>query len=104
MFVCQWSLDFVFGKQKEALAVMKAWGAEKFRSSGFRKAKGARMMVGYVGDSASHVVDEYHFESLDDFEKALADMGQPQFRAHAEALAPYIVPASQKWAIYRVVE
>src|SRR5262249_6580951 len=103
MVVCQWSLDILYGKQREALAAMKAWGEEKFKSSGFRKSRN-RVMVGYIGESASHVVDEYTFDSLADFEMALADMGQPQFKRHSEALAPFIVPGSQKWTVYRVVE
>jgi hypothetical protein len=53
MLVCQWHLDIPYGKQAEALAVMRAWGAEKFASS---------------------------------------------------ALAPFIVPASQHWLVYRVLD
>ena len=102
MYSCQWSLDVVYGKQKQALDVMKTWGEEKFRSSNFKKSKN-RLLAGFIGESASHVVDEYLFESLDDFEKALADMSQPQFRQFSEALAPFIVPGSQKWTVYRVI-
>jgi hypothetical protein len=104
MYACQWHLDVPFGKQGAALAVMAAWGAEKLRSSGFRKVRGTRVMVGHVGASAAHVVDEYLFDSLADFEAALADMGQEKFRTHAEALAPYIVPGSQRWVVWRIVE
>jgi hypothetical protein len=50
------------------------------------------------------VVDEYSFESLADFEAALASMAAPQFRRHSDALAPYIVPGSQRWVVYRVLE
>jgi hypothetical protein len=81
---------------------MTSWGEEKFRSSHFKVSKN-RVLCGHVGVSPSAIVDEYLFESLADFEKALEDMKQPQFRKHAEALAPYIVPASQKWTIYRVL-
>lgn len=104
MFVCQWHLDITYGKQKEALAIMKAWAADKFASSTFKKATGARVLVGHVGPSASHVVDEYSFNSLADFEAALKDMGGEVFRKHSDALAPYIVPGSQHWEVYRVVE
>jgi hypothetical protein len=103
MFVCQWHLDTPFGTQGKALAIMKAWGAEKFASSEFRRARSARLLVGHIGSSPSHIVDEYLFETLADFEAALRDMGQPQFVAHAEALAPFIVPGSQRWEILRVV-
>jgi hypothetical protein len=104
MFVCQWHLDIIYGKQADALRVMRAWGTEKFASSEFRRAKGTRLLAGMVGPSASHVVDEYLFESLADFEVALSGMAAPQFRAHSDALAPYVVPASQHWVVYRVLD
>jgi hypothetical protein len=103
MYVCQWHLDLKYGTQAEALKAMQAWGAEKMRSSEFRRVKAVRLLVGHVGPSASHVVDEYVFESLADFEAALAGMAQPQFKAHSEALAPYVVPGSQHWEILRIV-
>src|SRR4051812_12814654 len=104
MLICQWHLDIVYGKQAEALGVMRAWGAEKFASSEFRRARGARMLAGLVGASASHIIDEYSFESLADFEAALAGMAAPQFKSHSDALRRFIVPGSQHWVVYRVLE
>jgi len=104
MLICQWHLDVPYGKLGEAVSVMKAWGAEKFASSEFRRARGSRLLCGVMGASASHVVDEYEFDSLADFEAALAGMSAPQFRPHSEALAPYIVPGSQRWVVYRVMD
>lgn len=104
MIICQWHLDIAYGKQAEVERIMRAWGAEKFASSEFRRARGARLLVGFVGPSASHVVDEYSFDSLADYEAALASMAAPQFRRHSDALAPYIVPGSQHWLVYRVLE
>lgn len=104
MLICQWHLDIVYGKQAEAVRIMRAWGADKFAHSEFRRAHGARLLAGLVGASAAHVVDEYSFESLADFEIALASMATPQFRRHSDALAPYIVPGSQRWVVYRVIE
>ena len=103
MFLCQWSLDIQFGKQKDALDVIKAWGADKMKLSGFSKSTGGRVYTGFIGESAAHIVDEYIFDSLDDFEKALGDMGKPEFQAHAKALAPFIIPGTQKWNIYKIV-
>ena len=104
MFVCQWHLDIVYGKQREAVAAMRAWGAEKQASSEFRRAKGTRLLAGHLGASPSHIIDEYLFETLADFEAALAGMGQPQFRPLSEALAPYVVSGSQHWVVQRVIE
>ena len=103
MFNCVWSLTIVFGKQKEALDIIKAWGAEKFKSSNF-KVSTNRLCVGHVGESPSHILDEYVFESLADFEKAINDMRLPQFKSFSEALAPFVVPGSQKWTIYKIVQ
>jgi hypothetical protein len=104
VLVCQWHLDIVYGKQAEAVRIMRGWGAEKFASSEFRRARGARLLAGLVGASASHLIDEYWFDSMADFEAALAGMAAPQFRAHSDALAAYIVPGSQHWVVYRVLE
>jgi hypothetical protein len=104
MIVCQWHLDIAYGKQAEAVRIMRAWGADKFASSEFRRATGARLLAGYLGASASHIVDEYTFASLADFETALASMSAARFRSHSEALAPYIVPGTQHWVVYRVLE
>lgn len=104
MLICQWHLDIVYGKQAAALEAMRAWGTEKFTSSEFRRATGARLLAGLIGPSASHIVDEYSFDSLADFEAALAGMSAPQFKRHSDALAPYVVPGSQHWVVYRVLE
>lgn len=104
MFVCQWHLDIPYGKQADALAVMRAWGAEKFTSSEFRRARGARLLSGMVGPSPSHIVDEYEFDTLADFEAALAGMSAPEFKRHSDALAPFVVPASQHWVVSRVLD
>ncbi len=83
---------------------MRAWGAEKFASSEFKRARGARLLSGMLGASASHIIDEYECDSLADFEAALAGMAAPQFRRHSDALASYNVPGSQYWVVYRVIE
>jgi hypothetical protein len=101
MYICQWTIEIVFGKQKQALDIIREWGAEKFRSSQFKKSKN-RVTVGHIGASPSLIIDEYEFEDLQDFVTALGEMGQPQFRQYSDAIAPLIVPASQQWKVFRV--
>ena len=103
MFLCRWELDIVFGKRKDALDIIKAWGAEKMRSSRFNLSSQNRVYVGYIGESAAHVVDEYVFQNLDDFEKAHSDMGKPEFKKFPVEIAPLLVPGTQKWNIYRIM-
>jgi hypothetical protein len=102
MYSCQWHLTIHFGKQKQALDIMKEWGAEKFRSTTFKKSTN-RVMTGYIGDTPSHIIDEYLFESLDDFNKALAEVGQPQFKQYSDAIASLVVSGSQQWIVYKLV-
>jgi hypothetical protein len=102
MYICQWSLEIVFGKQKQALDIISKWGAEKYRSSEFKKSKN-KVYVGHTGESPSLIIDEYEFESLIDFVTALNEMGQPQFREFSEAIAPLIVPGTQKWKVFKTV-
>ena len=103
MYVCQWHLDIIYGKQGDALKVMRAWGNQKMATSEFKRAQSTRLLAGFVGPSASHVIDEYVFESIADFELALAGMKQPEFKAHSDALAPFIVSGSQHWEILRIL-
>ncbi len=103
MYICQWSLEIVFGKQKQALEIMKEWGAEKFRSYNFKKSKN-RVYVGHIGESPSLIIDEYEFEKLEDFVVALSEMGQSQFRQFPEKIATFIVPGTQKWKVFKVVD
>jgi hypothetical protein len=104
MFLCQWTLDIQFGKQGEALSIIKEWGAEKMKSSGFSVSTQGRVYVGYIGYSPAHIVDEYVFKSLDEFEKALADMAKPQFKQFAERMSKVIIPGTQKWQIFKIIE
>ena len=103
MFKCIWSLQIVYGKQKEAVEILKGWGAEKMKTSHFKIAKNCMLLAGFAGASSSYIMDEYMFDSMADFEKALGDMGQPQFKKFSDALMPYVVPGSQMWTIYRVI-
>lgn len=103
MYVCQWHLDIPFGTQGDAVRIMSAWGRDKVAHSEFRRARDIRLMAGHIGASPSHLVDEYVFDSVADFEAALAGMGSGPFKEHAKALAPLIIPGTQKWKVYRVL-
>ncbi len=103
MYVCQWHLDIPFGKQGDAVRIMTAWGKDKVAHSEFRRARDIRLMAGHVGVSPSHIVDEYVFASLADFEAALGGMGAGPFKEHAQALGPLIIPGTQRWDVYKVI-
>ncbi len=104
MYICQWHIDIPFGKQTEVVQIMKDWLQDGKKLSEFKRASSHRLLVGYIGKSASHLIAEHVFESLADFEAAIGGMGAPQFKQHAEKLEPYVVPGSQHWEILRSVD
>lgn len=73
------------------------------RSSNFKKSRHNRVYVGYIGESAAHLIDEYVFDSIDDFEKALADISKTQFQHFAKSLAELIIHGTQRCIIHRIV-
>lgn len=104
MLVCEWHIDIPFGRQAAALEILKAWNQAKFEHTEFRRVRSHRLLVGHLGVSPSHVVDAYVFESLSDFEAALQSLSHPRLKEYSEAIAPLIVPGSQHWRVWRVVE
>lgn len=58
MFVRQWHLDIPYGKQGQALAMIRAWGAEKFASLEFGRARGARLLAAVVVPGSQHRVGD----------------------------------------------
>lgn len=104
MYICQWHINVPFGKQQQALRIMQEWKSESDTSSSFQRAVSSRILVGHIGVSASEIIHEVGFKSLSDWEAALSEMPQPKFQKFSEALAPYVVPGSQRWTVMKVIE
>jgi hypothetical protein len=102
MLACQWHFDIPFGKQKEVLDIMKRWDAEMEKDSSAPKTHGSRTMVGHIGVSPSHVVNEYVAESMADWEKFMGLVATGRYKGFAEEMAKYIVPGSQHWEILKI--
>jgi hypothetical protein len=100
--VRQWHFDIPFGTQGDAAWIKRAWGKDGIAHSEFRRARDIRLMAGHVGVSPSHLVDEYVFDTQADFEAALGGMGTGPFKQHAQTLVPLIIPATQRWDVYKV--
>jgi hypothetical protein len=104
MFVCEWHIDIPFGRQSEAIEILKAWNLTKFEHTEFRRVRSHRLLIGHVGVSPSHIIDSYVFETLSDFDAALKSLSHSLLKQHSDAIAPLIVPGSQHWRVYRIVE
>ena len=104
MFACQWHIDIPFGKQKDVLEIMNKWDAEMLNAPDVPKSKGQRRMVGHIGSSPSHIINEYLVASLSEWEAMMKSVATGRYHQYSEQIAPYIVPGSQHWIVYRVVE
>jgi hypothetical protein len=104
MLLCQWHISIIYGKQGDALKLMKDWLGIASEKSGFKRSRSNRIIVGHVGASASHIIAEHQFESLAEWEVAIKDMADPRFKQLSDQLAPLVVPGSQHWEVYRIVE
>ncbi|MBU0508775.1 hypothetical protein KKH27_08065 [bacterium] len=104
MFACQWHVDVPYGKQKEALKILKDWHDEMEASPDYPKDRGARLTVGHIGVSTSHLVVEHVFDSLADWEKVIEEVATGRYRQYTDALSPIVVPGSQHWKILRIVK
>ena len=104
MYACQWHIDIPFGKQKDVLEILKRWDDEMDKTSDAPKVKHHRTLVGHLGVSPSHIINEYEVESLSEWEAMMKMVGTGRFQKHSDAIGPYIVPGSQHWQILRVAK
>ncbi|MBI2390017.1 MAG: hypothetical protein HYV09_10550 [Deltaproteobacteria bacterium] len=97
-FIARWSIDVPFGKKDQLFAVLDEWNA-------WGDAHGwpqARLVVGSIGAPESRVEEEYRFDSLADLEAAWAKLSDPKVASFRDRIAPFIVPGSPRWEIFRV--
>ncbi len=103
MFAAQWHFDVPFGKQKEALDTMVAWTKDGL-ARGAKKPESIRYLVGHIGKSPSHIVCEYMYRELTDWESSHKAFTGAEFKPYQEKMANLIVPGSQHWTVWRVAE
>jgi hypothetical protein len=66
------------------------------------KVQSQRVMVGHIGTSPSHIINEYQVASLTDWEAMMKVVATGRFHQYSEEMAKYIVPGSQHWQILRI--
>jgi hypothetical protein len=99
-FIARWSFEVPFGKKEEAFRVLDRWD-EYSSKIGWPP---HRALVGSIGVSEAVVESEYPFETLAELDEAWSKLGDPTFHKWQEEIAPFVVPGSHKWMIYRVHE
>lgn len=101
-FIARFSFDVPFGKKPAALALCKSWHRLE-ASLGWPE---ARVLEGSIGAPESRLEFEYQVESLSDLESMWNKLDDPRVAAFMEEegndLAPFVVPASNRWQIFRI--
>jgi len=71
------------------------------RELGFPK---AQILIGSIGAPESRVEINYPFSSLSSLEEVWAKLGHPRMPEYQKDLAPFVIPGSHRWEIFRVQE
>ena len=104
MYAFQWHLDIPFGQQKIVLDILRQWSETLASTPNAPRSRGRRLLVGHLGESASHVIHEHLFDSSDDWERVFKLTARGASQSFAEEIMPYVVPGSQRWIVYKIVE
>ena len=90
--------DVPFGQKGRALEIAKRYDPA-YREAGFPP---SRFLVGSIGAPESRIIEQAEWESLAALEAAWAALDDPRMSECQRELAPYVVPGSHRWEIYRI--
>jgi hypothetical protein len=100
-FIARFSFDVPFGKKEDLFRIEGKFRALQDKL-GFPKGE---TLVGSIGAPESRVENNYRFASLAELEATFAKVGQePKMAEFQREMAPFIVPGSHRWEIFRVRE
>jgi hypothetical protein len=98
-FIARFSFDVPFGRKEELFRLEKKF-TELHESLGFPKGE---VLVGSIGAPESRVEQNHRFESLAQLEATFAKVAkEPKMAEFQREMAPFIVPGSHRWEIFRV--
>jgi hypothetical protein len=97
-FVARWSFDVPFGKKPEAFKVLDGW-EQYAQETGWPV---GRQLVASIGPPESRVEIEYTFDHLSRLEDVWERLSGEKFKTWQAQLAPFVVPGSPHWEIYRL--
>ena len=101
-FIVRFSFDVPFGKKAGALALCRKW-RELEAALGWPE---QRVLEGSIGVLESRLEYEYQVESLSELESMWSKLDDPRVAAFTEEegndLAPFTVPASHRWEVFRL--
>ncbi|HEY9841579.1 MAG TPA: hypothetical protein V6D23_14045 [Candidatus Obscuribacterales bacterium] len=103
MFIARWIVEVRFGQKDAFLSLLHRFDSEIMASLGVEKSS-VRWLNASIGAPESRYEEEMQVNSLLELEEFWAKVGQSSaYAALAQELAPLIIPGSNRWEIYRVV-
>lgn len=98
--IARFSFDVPFGRKAELQKLTKKWEPLQ-RDLGFPKTE---TLVGSIGAPESRVEFNHRFENLASLEAVWAKLNDPRMGEFQREMAPFVVPGSHRWEIFRVQE
>jgi hypothetical protein len=96
--IARFSFDVPFGKKADLFKQVKKW--EGFAEElGFPRPE---ILVGSIGAPESRVEYDHRFESLAALEAVWTKLSSPRMDEYQRDMAPFVVPGSHRWEIFRV--
>ncbi|MEO5767525.1 MAG: hypothetical protein ABIS92_04185 [Polyangia bacterium] len=98
--IARFCLDVPFGKKADLTRVIKKWDPMS-EELGFPR---PQVLIGSIGAPESRVEINYSFKNLAALEAVWAKLNDPRMVEYQKDMAPFVVPASHHWQIFRVQE
>jgi hypothetical protein len=98
--IARFSFDVHFGKKTDLLKLGKKWEPLE-KELGFPKPE---VLVGSIGAPESRIEFNHRFESLSALEAVWAKLNHPRMAEYQQEMAPFIVPGSHRWDVFRIHE
>ena len=98
--IARFSFDVPFGKKPDLMRINKKHEPMQ-KEIGFPK---PQILVGSIGAPESRVEMNHTFPNLAALEAVWAKLNDPRMTEYQKEMAPFIVPGSHRWEVFRVQE
>lgn len=98
--IARFCFDVPFGKKADLMKHMKKW-EPMAQELGFGN---PQVLIGSIGAPESRVELNHTFSSLAALEAVWAKLNDPRMAEYQKDLAPFVVPGSHRWEVFRVQE
>ncbi|MEO8214621.1 MAG: hypothetical protein ABI560_15570 [Myxococcales bacterium] len=98
--IARFCFDVPFGRKSDLMKQMQKWEPMS-QELGFPK---PQVLIGSIGAPESRVEINYTFSSLAALEAVWANLNDPRMGEYQKDLAPFVLPGSHRWEVFRVQE